>query len=171
MSLVDTTTLVDLDSKEGKKLLRRISKRPQYGPKYEDWSCRASADDGWRLKFVRKIEAKKPGDADAYVTIETDYTVGQVGETGRVRPFDDAEYVQVPAARRIFLWRGEARSVARLLLDGWDIKIQHSSGSTGSSRHGIATVSLIAEDETSVVTITDVIVAHGSKLCGCSIDF
>lgn len=171
MSLVDTTTLVDLDSKEGKKLLRRISKRPQYGPKYEYWTCRASADDGWRLKFVRKIEAKKAGDADAYVTIETDYVVRQTGETGRVRPFEDAEYVLVPSAKRLFLWRGESRSVAKLLLDGWHLAIQHSSGSTGSSRHGIATVSLIAESDSSVLTIADTIIAHGSKLCGCSIDF
>lgn len=159
-------TQISLDSREGKSLLRKVAKIPSYGPRFVGWTITAHERDGWRLKFKR--EGNKP----EVEVFETDYVLPLTGEYGdAVKPFDDSNPVIVPKARSIWCYHSQARAVATLLLGGWRLKIQHSAGSTGSSKHGIATVSLVAEHPNGgYVTIEDALYRYGDKLYGCGVD-
>jgi len=160
--MITAATQIPLDSREGKSLLRKVAKVPNYGPRFVGWTITARERDGWRLTFNR----------DGTEVFETDYVIPLTGEYGdAVKPFEDANAVTVPKARRIWCYHSQSRAVATLLLDGWRLKILHSAGSTHSSKHGIANVSLVAEHPNGgYVTIEDALYMHGDKLYGCGVD-
>jgi len=141
---VNTTThqTISINSQECRAFLKKVANKRQDWA--EEWSLYANASDGWKVTFWRSVKGAI-GEPDAYVTVETDSIVWQDGKTGRVKPFDDSEEVIVPAATRVWLRGGDVRTAAKLLLDGWHFRVQHSGGSTSSSRHGLSFLSLKAE--------------------------
>ena len=141
---MNTTThqTVSLESKEGKAFLRKVAKTHQNWS--EEWNLYANASDGWRLTFSRSVKGKI-GEPDVYVTVETDAAVVQEGETGLRKTCEDSKEVVVPAATRVWLRGADARTAAAFLLDGWRFIVLHSAGSTSSSQHGLAFLSLLAE--------------------------
>lgn len=141
---MNTTTnqTISIVSKEGKAFLRKVARsRHEW---QEEWHFRASPETGWRITFSRTVKGAV-GEPDAYVTVETDAVVERRGDTGRVKSFSDSSEVIVPEATVARLSGADARTAATLLLDGWWFEISHSSGSTSSSKHGLAFLSLHVE--------------------------
>ena len=79
------------------------------------------------------------------MTVQTDAAVGRRGNTGLVKCFHDSDEVVVPEARVARLSGADARTAATLLLDGWRFEVSQSAGSTSSSKHGLAFLSLHVE--------------------------
>lgn len=141
---MNTTThqTVSIASKEGKAFLRKVARsRHEWR---NEWHFRASPETGWKITFSRTVKGSI-GEPDACVTVETDAVVERRGSTGRVKSFDDSLEVIVPEATVARLSGADARTAATLLLDGWRFEISQSSGSTSSSRHGLAFLSLHVE--------------------------
>lgn len=118
------------------KFLRRVLRE-------NGWTMYARADDDWQITFRRTIKAK-PGDPniDVVVTLDDKITLG--GKYGKQRSFSDAEEVYIPQPTRVWLNYCHVLVAAKLLLDGGHFAISSSSGSSASSRHGLAFVSLNA---------------------------
>lgn len=133
----DTITRLDLSTPEGKRFLRRVATRPG-----EDWHFRAEASDGWRVNFWRRAKPEAAGDSEVNITVDTDETILVQGRTGLVKSFSDSSEVIVPSARRAHAWGVDCRTIAALLAEGWKLEVYHNSGSTSSSHHGLAFLSL-----------------------------
>jgi hypothetical protein len=170
VNATSTNQSITIDSKEGRAFLRKVAgKRHDWA---EEWSLYANASDGWRVTFWRSVRGAI-GEPDSCVTVVTDSAVRQDGRTGLVRSFEDSAEVVVPTATRVWLRGGDARTAAKLLLDGWHFRVQHSSGSTSSSHHGLAFLSLQAErrgprpnDNWDAVEIGgSTTVVHGTIVC------
>jgi len=141
---VNATThqTISIDSKEGKTFLRKVARSCHEWR--QEWSLRAGADTDWKITFCRMV-CGEVGEPDAHVTVETDARIHRHGHTGRVKSFDDSNEVIVPEATRVLLSGANARTAATLLLDGWRFEVSHSAGSTSSSKHGLAFLSLHVE--------------------------
>lgn len=160
----NTFDTVETETPAGRRFLRRVSKRVN-----EDWHFMADAADGWRVKFYRRVPADTVGDCGATVTVETDAVVIQDGRTGQVAPFHDADTVTIPKATRVHCFGPSCRTAAGLMADGWRLAVEHSGGSTSSSRHGLAFVRLEAyrAGSTESVTIGQTVYRNGERLiCG-----
>lgn len=157
----DTFSTVDIDTPTGRGFLRRVARESR-----EEWHLMAEAGDGWRVSFWRRVPGSRPGDCDATVTVETTATVSVDGRTGAVAPFSDADTVTVPAARRVHCFGGECRTAAALLAGGWRLAVEHSAGSTTSSRHGLAFLRLEAyrNGYTESVTIGEAVFKDGDQI-------
>jgi hypothetical protein len=165
-SIVNTLQSASLDTNTGRNLLRKIVR---HTPTHNDeWTLRAGENTDWKVVFTRRIQGEL-GEPDSEVVVETDSTVRIVGETGRRRPFHDAEEVTVPATRRIGLWCRDSAMVAQFLLDGWSLEVQHSAGSTHSSQHGMAWSSLRLVKGLATLTVGfPTIYVHGVQVCSGS---
>lgn len=144
---MNTTTYqrIAIDSKEGKAFLRKVARSP-YEWKNE-WHFRASPETDWKIVFSRTV-CGEIGDPDVYVQVETDSVVSVDGKVGKVKSFHDSDEVFVPHATIARLSGSDVRTAARLLLDGWKFCVRHSAGSTSSSKHGLAFVSLQVDRHT-----------------------
>ena len=144
---MNTTTYqrIAIDSKEGKAFLRTVART--HNDWKNEWHFRASPETDWKITFSRTI-CGEVGDPDVYVQVETDSVVSVDGRGGKVKSFSDSEEVFVPHATIARLTGSDVRTAARLLLDGWKFCVQHSGGSTSSSKHGLAFVSLHVERRT-----------------------
>lgn len=141
---MNTTThqTVSLDSKEGKAFLRKVARtRHEWR---NEWRLRAGPDTDWHVTFSRTI-AGDVGEPDQYVEVRTDSVVQIYGESGLRKAFHDAKPVIVPQAQYCCLSGSDARTAAKLLLDGWRFRVSQSAGSTSSSEYGLAFLSLTAE--------------------------
>lgn len=145
---MNTTTYqrIAIESKEGKAFLRKVA-RSKHEWKNE-WHFRASPETDWKIVFNRTV-CGEIGDPDVYVQVETDAVVSLDGKGGKVKSFHDSDEVFVPAATVARLNGSDVRTAARFLLDGWRFSIKHSAGSTSSSKHGLAFLSLHVEKHTS----------------------
>ena len=136
-----TTTMqrIELDSKDGKKFLRRIVRDNDKVNWDEEWRAHAASDTEWKLRFYR-TQKGEIGDADAEIEVQTGETIGLPGKRsiGNVLSFDDAEPVYVAPPKRLHLSGRDAATVAQFIADGYTIKIEASAGSSNSSRHGLA---------------------------------
>jgi hypothetical protein len=137
-----TVQFIAIDSKEGKAFLRKVAR--SWHEWRQEWHFRASAETDWKVTFTRTVKGEI-GEPDAYVTVETDAVVGRRGNTGLVKSFHDSDEVVVPAATVARLSGADARTAATLLLDGWRFEVSQSAGSTSSSKHGLAFLSLHVE--------------------------
>lgn len=157
MSAVSTRRFVEIGSTEGRKFLRSVAKSDL--PWRNEWHLLANQESGWKVTFQRLVEGDI-GEADAIVTVETDSKVNQWGETGRVRPFGDAQEVILPKASIVRLSGHDTKTAAKLLLDRWSLSVSHSCGSTHSSQHGLAFIDLqfVKGYDTVVVGTTSVFV-------------
>lgn len=146
----DTFQTVSIDTPAGRRLLRRIA-----GRSGEGWRFRADDSTGWRVVFSRDVDGA-PGDPRVTVTVETDAAVSVDNRDAgpAVRPFLDAEPVAIPAARYVSGGGSTCRTVARFLADGWKLSIDHSAGSTASSRHGLAFSRLEAYTDAGTISAT-----------------
>lgn len=135
----DTFSTVDINTPAGRAFLRRVARESR-----EEWHFMAEAGDGWRVSFWRRVPGSRPGDCDATVTVETNAGVSVGGDTGTVSPFSDATPVAVPAARRVHCFGAACRTAAALMACGWRLAVEHSAGSTTSSRYGLAFLRLEA---------------------------
>lgn len=144
---MNTTThqTVSLDSKEGKAFLRKVRRARLPWP--EEWCLHASPETDWKVVFSRTVKGDV-GEPDSYVSVATDSLVVVYGESGTVKSFSDSEPVVVPAATVARLSGADVRTAAKLLLDGWRFVVTQSAGSTSSSRHGLAFLSLHVENRT-----------------------
>jgi len=138
-----TMQRVALDSKEGRKFLRRVVRDQNESSYDERWSARASVETDWQFMFTRKVVGPI-GDADQYVEVQTDIPCRCTHQGGTKRSFSDADEVQTVTPRRVWIDGGSAAIVAKLALDGWRFRVEVSSGSTISSRLGLAFYSLEA---------------------------
>lgn len=134
-----TFQTVEIKSKQGKSFLRKVAKSDHKWQ--EEWHLRASPESDWHVEFIRRIEGDI-GEPDECVTVRTDETILFYGETGKVTPFYDAREVIVPQCSVVHVNGGDAKTVAEFLADGWRLSVCHSSGSTSSSKHGLAFISL-----------------------------
>lgn len=133
-----TSTKHEIDTAaERIKFLRRVLLRD------EDWTMRALASDDWQITFRRTIKGK-PGDPDVDIVVTIKDKITLAGKYGKQRSFSDADEVYVPQPDRVHLSYGAVKTLAKFLLEDSHILITGSSGSTSSSKHGIAIVSLSA---------------------------
>lgn len=149
MNATITNQSITVDSKEGRAFLRKVARsRHEWR---EEWYFRASPETDWKITFSRTV-AGAVGEPDSYVTVQTDTVVHRRGDTGLVKSFSDSHEVIVPAATAARLSGADARTAATLLLDGWRFEVNQSSGSTSSSKHGLAFLSLHVERRGSKAT-------------------
>lgn len=167
-----TASVLDLDTKEGKKFLRRVLRN-----RHEEWRLSARESEEWRVLFWRRVPARDAGDRDGYVSVPTDIFVKQYGNTGHgVKPFDDARPVTVPKCTSVTLHEWDVRTVAKLLLDGpWGFEVSHSAGSTSSSQYGLAFIRLSLHQRTGgdwheVQIGSESVFIHGSRIVAGSCD-
>jgi hypothetical protein len=132
----DTTQRIDND-KARAKFLRRVMRE-------EGWSLRADGEDGWKIVFSRTIKGE-PGSPNVTVKVELDDTVSVRGYWGNQKSFEDAETVFVPKPTYLCLDRSDLHIAAKFLAEGSHLYILGSAGSSNSSKHGIAFVSLHAQ--------------------------
>lgn len=142
MNATSTNQFITIDSKEGKAFLRKVAR--SWHEWRQEWHFRASQETDWKITFSRTVKGEV-GEPDSYVTVETDAVVGRRGNTGLVKSFHDSDEVVVPAATVARLSGADARTAATLLLDGWRFEVSQSAGSTSSSKHGLAFLSLHVE--------------------------
>ena len=164
MSTVATTTHQTISSdKDRAKLLRRVMRE-------SGWSMSANAGDDWQVVFRRTISGK-PGDPDLEVTVRLEDRVAIVGKWGDQRSFHDSEIVYVPKPTRVWLHYASAQTAAKFLLSGSKFTICGSAGSTSSSKHGLAFVSLDALVGHDQIIIGDQSVyVHGRMVCCGSVE-
>jgi len=130
-----TCQTASLETNTGKGLLRKIVRHKSTWN--DEWTLHAGESTDWKIVFTRKTRGEL-GEPDTEIVVETDSVVRLRGDTGRVRPFHDAEEVTVPPTRWISLWACDTATVAEFLLDGWSLEVTHSAGSVNSSQEGIA---------------------------------
>ena len=166
---VDTGQFVELDTKSGKAFLRRVIRGGSNGS--EEWCLRADSSDEWRIRFTRTIEGEA-GEPDVYVTVATDARIAPQRKSGAHRSFSDSEEVIIPLARYICVTMSTATVAAQMLLAGSRLHIQQSSGSTSSSRLGLAFLDLEASIPGcgyGTVTLDSTVFANGRQIISGSI--
>ena len=135
---------IEVESKEGRAFLRRVAKQNMSSNMNEEWRVLASPATDWKLVFRRTIRAKRIGDFDQDIEVETDCLVSLPSKVGReVQPFHDAKPVFVMTPSYLH-FNGNSGIVAKLLADGFRLEVTASAGSSNSSRHGISTYSVNA---------------------------
>lgn len=133
---VNTYHTIESDADRA-KFLRRVLRE-------SGWHISASERDDWKIVFTRKIKAKLAGVADVEITVRLKDQIRLTGKWGNQQSFHDSDVVCVPKPTRCWLHYGSVQTAARLLLDGSQFLACGSSGSTSSSKHGLAFVSLKA---------------------------
>ena len=143
---------------ERAKFLRRVLRE-------DGWAMHARADGDWQITFRRTIKGK-PGDPDVDVVVRLNDKISLVGKWGPQKSFHDSDEVIVPKPTRAWLHYGEVQTAAKFLLEGSHFLICGSSGSTNSSHHGLAFVSLQAMVKTDHITIGgESVYVNGRMVC------
>ncbi len=154
----NTYQSVELGSKDGNKLLRKIIKDG-------GWVIKANAPD-FEVQFVKDVRGGI-GDSDVRIEIDTDLKISKPSKTGTIQSFDDAEPVIIPAPKWVTLTDGA--TFARLYLAGFTCwTIQASAGSTHSSKHGLSFVSLVGVHPSEYGSVTlggETIYKDGKCIC------
>lgn len=141
MNATATHQSITIDSKEGRAFLRKVARsRHEWR---EEWRLHAGPQTNWNVTFTRTVSGDV-GEPDHVVTVETDAPVHLYGQSGLV-PDEGPHRVTVPAATRLWLCGADARTAAKLLLEGWRFTVVHSAGSPSSREHGLAFLYLTVE--------------------------
>lgn len=119
---------------ERAKFLRKVLRE-------DGWVISARKESDWNVRFHRTIRGKI-GEPDIEVDVIMDDKVCVQGRFGQVRSFSDSEEVYIPEPTRIHLSYASVHTVARMLLDGCFLYVLGSAGSTSSSKHGLAFLTL-----------------------------
>jgi len=160
----NTRQTIESDA-ERAKFLRRVVRE-------DNWTMTARASEDWQIVFTRTIKAQNPGDADIDVVVRLKDKITLVGRWGNQQSFHDSDVVCVPKPDRCWLNYGAVATAARLLLEkNSHFLICGSSGSTSSSKHGLAFVSLQALIGTDHVTFGhQSVYVHGRMVCCGSVE-
>jgi len=159
---LNTTHRVESDTDRA-KFLRRVLRE-------DGWSMHARADEDWQITFRRSTKAKT-GDPDVDVVVRIKDKVSLVGKWGKQQSFSDSDEVIVPKPNRGWLHYGAVQTAAKFLLDGCHFLICGSSGSTSSSKHGLAFVALQAIVKTDHVMVGyQSVYVHGQMVCCGSVE-
>lgn len=147
------------------KFLRRLLRE-------DNWTMHARASEDWQIVFCRTIKGK-PGDPDVDITVRIKDKVSCVGKWGPQRSFSDSQEVIVPKPDRVWLTYGAVHTAAKFLLDGSHFIICGSAGSSSSSEHGLAFVSLQATMKGGRDTVEighQSVYVHGRMVCCGSVE-
>lgn len=159
-TVLATDTKHTIEGKSARdKFLRKVLRE-------DGWSMIARESEDWQITFRRTIKGK-PGDPDAKVIVTLEDKISVVGQWGNRRSFSDCEEVEVPRPTYAHLSH-ESQTLATFLLAGSHILISGSSGSTNSSKHGLAFVSLEATVNKGADTVTigsQSVYVHGRSVC------
>lgn len=129
-----TPTTQRLGDNDRSKFLRKVLRE-------DGWKIYARSTKDWHITFAKTIEGN-PGEPDVDITVILEDTISVRGKWGSVKSFIDSDEVYIPSPTRLHLSYSDVHVVAKLLLDGCRLSILGSSGSTSSSKHGLAFVSL-----------------------------
>lgn len=134
-----TRSRIQVESKEGKRFLRRVMADAVKLSSDERWQARASTETEWCVEFSRTVKPKQVGDPEDLIVVETDCKVSLPSEnnTGMVKAFEDAKPVRVQRPVRIWM-NGETPLLARLMAEGWNLEVVATPGSTSSSEYGLS---------------------------------
>lgn len=158
----DTTHRVD-SATDRAKFLRRVLRE-------DGWTMRARESEDWQITFTRTIKGK-PGDPDVDITVKLVDKISLVGKWGKQQSFSDSLEVIVPKPDRVWLNYGAVQTAAKFLLDGSHFLVCGSSGSTSSSQHGLAFVSLQAMVKTDNVMVGyQSVYVNGKMVCCGSVE-
>lgn len=156
---VSTHHTIESD-KDRARFLRRVLRE-------SGWILRASASDDWQICFNRTIKAKHPGDADIEVHVRLKDKITPAGKWGNQRSFHDSDEVIVPKPNRCWLHYSNVETAARFLLKNCPFMICGSAGSTSSSKHGLAFISVQAIFGTDHVMVGDQSVYINGRMVCC----
>jgi len=153
-AVIESVPLLTHQTASGKdrdKFLRKVLRE-------DGWTIVARRSEDWKLVFQKTIRSVV-GEPDVSVSVRIDDAVSVRGKYGNVQSFSDSDVVFVPPPNYVRLTYGSVHTVAKMLLEGCSLCILGSSGSTNSSKHGLAFLSL----ECSVKGCNDsVIIGHQS---------
>lgn len=160
---VNTYHTIESDTDRA-KFLRRVLRE-------SGWHINARERDDWQIVFTRKIKAKLAGVADVEITVRLNDKIRLTGKWGNQQLFHDSDVVCVPKPTRCWLQWGSVETAARFLLKGCTFMICGSAGSTSSSKHGLAFVSIQAIVGKDHVMVGDQSVyVHGRMVCCGSVE-
>jgi len=172
-TFMNTKSTVSYDSKEGKRFLRKVIRENKAGA---GWCARASArnmteeygSESWAVSFEREVPPKNVGDASVEVEVTTDFCIRvSPSQFGTKASFSDAKEVNVPRPTTAFFMYGDVAALALAIINGCDVNIEASHGSTNSSQHGIGTTSVRVSDRKNRCTYTignDTMYVNGSRV-------
>ena len=143
-----TTTIqrVELDTKDGKKFLRRVIRDNQTFDWDEEWRIDARPSTEWKLRFYRTQKGEL-GDGDNDIEVQTEHAVRLPSEreTGDVKSFSDSQSVFVPRPLSLLISSCDVATVAQFLLDGYSLRIEASAGSSNSSEFGLSFIYVLLQ--------------------------
>lgn len=134
-----TRTKIAVESKEGKKFLRRVMADAVKLDSDQRWQARASTETKWMVEFSRIVKPKQVGDPEDLIVVETDCKVSLPSENkiGMIKAFSDAKEVRVGRPVRVWM-NGETPLLARLMAEDYNLEIIATPGSTSSSEYGLS---------------------------------
>lgn len=133
-SATPTSTTHHATGNERARFLRKVLRE-------DGWTITAHEQKDWNITFSRTVKGKI-GEPDVDVVVVMEDKISVCGRFGHVRSFHDAEEVYIPKPRFVHLSYGAVHTVAKIILDGGRLSITGSAGSTSSSKHGLAFVTL-----------------------------
>ncbi len=129
-----TPTRQKLSDNDRSKFLRKVLRE-------DGWHLSARSVNDWAITFRKTIKGDV-GEPDVDVTVVLEDKVNLCGKWGSVKSFEDSDEVYIPKPTMMHLNYAAVQTVAKFLLEGCHLSIYGSAGSTSSSKHGIAFVSL-----------------------------
>ena len=172
-TLRNTKSTVSHDSKEGKRFLRKVIRENKQGA---GWCARASVrnmtekygNEYWAVSFEREVPPKNVGDASVDIEVTMDFCIRvSPSHFGTKASFSDAKEVNIPRPTTAFFMYGDVAALALAIINGCDVSIEASHGSTNSSQHGIGTTSVRTLDRKNRCTYTignDTMYVNGSRV-------
>ena len=171
-----TRSKIEVESKEGKKFLRRVMADAVKLSHDERWQARASAETKWLVEFSRTVKPAAIGDPEDLIVVETDCQVSLPSENriGLVKAFSDAKEVRVKHPVRLWL-NGETPLLARLMAEEWRFEIIAGPGSASSSEYGLSFYYLYATNyqKQGYYGITvggETVAVNGRPIIRCAVD-
>jgi hypothetical protein len=140
-----TRSRIAVESKEGKRFLKRVVSDATRLDSDQRWQARASTETEWKVEFSRTVKPKQIGDPEDLIVVETDQKLSLPAENriGLVKSFSDSKPVDVRRPVRVWM-NGETPLLARLMAEGWNLEVMAHGGSTSSSEYGLSFYSVYA---------------------------
>lgn len=132
-----TVQSIEVASNEGRKFLRRVlkeSRKTRFGSGWKAW---ASESTDWCFEFEITLEPSEIGEPEQTISVRTDVRIRMPSESRigkRVQAFSDSQEVFVYRPKSVRVDRGDAKWVAKLMLEGASFELVASAGSTSSSK-------------------------------------
>lgn len=171
-----TRSKIQIESKDGKKFLRRVMSDAVKLSYDERWQARANSETEWKIEFSRTVKPKSVGDPEDLIVVETDCKVSLPSDhkIGMVKSFSDSKEVMVRRPTRLWL-NGETPLLARLMAEEWRFEIVATGGSTSSSEYGLSFYYLYATNYSKfgyygIVCGGETVAKDGRPIIRCAVD-